>query len=102
MTAQQLILMSGAYMVVLAGGVYFTREKVRRVMGALVGGAAVGLMALGAIALCKALGWWQVSFASTPYFLPLLFFGFAISCSPLYLITWRVARSVGRRVGKEF
>jgi hypothetical protein len=97
MTTQQLILVSGAYLVALAAVVYFTRATARRVMGALAGGAAVGLMALGAIFLCKSLGWWQVPFASTPYFLPLLYAGFAISCSPLYLITWRVARRFGWR-----
>ena len=33
----------------------------------------------------------------TPYFLLLLYLGLAISCSPIYLITWRVARRFGWR-----
>jgi hypothetical protein len=54
-------------------------------------------MALGMIAMYEAIGWWWISFASTPYFLLLLYLGLAISCSPIYLITWRVARRFGRR-----
>ena len=52
---------------------------------------------LGAIALGEAQGWWRVPFTSTPYFLPLLYLGFAISCAPIYLLTWRVARRFGWR-----
>jgi hypothetical protein len=72
--------------------VYFTRASARRVVGALVGGAAAGSLGLGAIALCDALGWWRVPFASTPYFLPLFYLGLLISLAPIYLVTWRVAR----------
>lgn len=89
--------MTGAYAIALVAVVYFTRATLRRVVGALAGGAAVGLMALGMIALCVSLGWWQVPSASTPYFLPLLYLGLAVSCSPISLITWRVARRFGRR-----
>ena len=97
MTTQQLILIIFAYSVALVAVVYFTRATSRRVLGALVGGAAAGLMALGMIALCEAIGWWRIPFASTPYFLLLLYLGLAISCSPIYLITWRVARRFGWR-----
>ena len=54
-------------------------------------------LALRVIALCEALGWWRVPFASTSYFLPVLYFGLAISCTPIYLVTWRVARRFGWR-----
>ena len=97
MTTQQIILMSCVYLLELGAVVYFARATVRRVIGALAGGAAVGLMALSVIALCEALGWWRVPFASTPYFLPLLYLGLAISCAPIYLVTWRVARRFGWR-----
>src|SRR5260370_36817594 len=97
MTTQQIILMTGAYSLALVAAVYFTRATSRRVVGALAGGATVGLMVLGMIALCEAIGWWRVPFASTPYFLLLLYLGLAISCSPIYLITWRVARRFGWR-----
>ena len=47
-------------LVELVAVAYLTRATRRRVMGALVGGASAGLVALGAITLCKALGWWQI------------------------------------------
>ncbi|HLO00478.1 MAG TPA: hypothetical protein VK208_18615 [Pyrinomonadaceae bacterium] len=77
--------------------IYFTRATAGRVVGALVGGAAAGLLALGGIALCETLGWWRVPFASTPYFLPLFYLGLAISLTPIYLVTWRLARRWGWR-----
>ena len=92
MTTQQIILWTCAYLIELGAVIYFTRATTRRVMGALVGGAVAGLLALGAIALCEALGWWRVPFASTPYFLPLFYIGLSISLTPIYLVTWRVAR----------
>ena len=97
MTRQHIILWSCAYLVELVAVVYFTRATARRVMGALVGGAAAGLLGLGAIALCEALGWWQIPFASTPYFLPLFYLGLSISLTPIYLVTWRLARRFGWR-----
>src|ERR1700730_7921368 len=97
MTRQQIILWSCAYLIELGLLFYFTRATVRRVTGALVGGAAAGLLGLGAIALCEALGWWRVPFASTPYFLPLFYLGLSISLTPVYLVTWRVARRFGWR-----
>ena len=97
MTTQQIILMSGAYLIALCVVTYFTRATARRVVGALVGGAAVALLALRVIALGEALGWWRIPFAPTPYFLPLLYLGLAISCTPIYVVTWRVARRFGWR-----
>ena len=97
MTAPQIILMTGAYGLALVAAVYFTRATSRRVVGALAGGAIVGLMGLGVIALGETLEWWLVPSASTPYFVPLLYLGLAVSCSPIYLITWRVARRFGWR-----
>lgn len=96
MTTLQMLLMIGAYLVVLVIVIYFTRATARRVAGALAGGAVVGLMALGAIALGEKLGWWRVP-ASTPYFAFILYLGLAISCSPIYIVTWRVARRFGWR-----
>jgi hypothetical protein len=97
MTTQQMLLMIGLYSVALAVVIYFTRATARRVVGALVGGAVVGLMALGAIAVCEALGWWKIPFASTPYFAFIFYLGVAITCSPIYLVTWRLARRFGWR-----
>ena len=97
MTTRQLVLIICAYSVALVSVVYVTRATSRRIFGALVGGTSAGFMALGMIALGESMGWWRVPVASAPYFLLLLFVGLAISCSPIYLITWRVARRFGWR-----
>jgi hypothetical protein len=97
MTTQQWVLIIGAYSVALLAVAWFTRATSGRVCGALAGGAAAGLFALGMITLCEAIGWWSIPLASTPYFLLLLYLGLAISCAPIYLISWRVARRFGRR-----
>jgi len=44
------------------------------------------------IALCEALGWWRMPIASTPFQALLLYFAISISLSPIYLVTWRIAR----------
>jgi hypothetical protein len=97
MTTLQMLLMIGLYAVALVVVIYFTRAPARRVTGALVGGAVVGLFALGSITVCETLGWWQIPFASTPYFVFIFYVGVAISCAPIYLVTWRVARRFGWR-----
>lgn len=97
MTTQQLILVSGAYLIALCLVIYFTRATVRRVAGALAGGAVVAWLALKIIALCEAFGWWHIPFLATPSFLPLFYLGLAISCAPIYLVTWRVVRRFGWR-----
>jgi hypothetical protein len=97
MTTQQIILFICAYLVVLVAVIYFTRASARRVIGAMAGGAAAGLIGIGAIALCEALGWWWVPFASTPSFLMLFYVGLAISLTPIYPVTWRLARRFGWR-----
>lgn len=97
MTTQQMLLMTFLYLAAMVVVIYFTRAKARRVLGALAGGAAVGLVMLKMIAICEALGWWHIPFASTRWFVPVLYLGLAISCAPIYLITWRVARRFGWR-----
>jgi hypothetical protein len=97
MTTQQVILWSCAYLIGFGVVFYFTRATTRRVVGAMFGGAAAGLLGLGAIALSEALGWWWIPFASTPYFLALFYLGLSISLMPIYLVTWRLARRFGWR-----
>ena len=97
MTTQQIILWSCAYLVELGVVIYFTRATTRRVIGAIAGGAVAGLLGLGAIAFCEALGWWWVPYASTPYFLAFFYLGLSISLTPIYLVTWRLARRFGWR-----
>ena len=97
MTTQQLIVVICAYMVALVAVIYFTRATSRRVVGALAGGAAVGFMGMGAIVLGNTLGLWRVPIFWTPYFLALFYLGLSISVTPIYLVTWRVARRFGWR-----
>ena len=92
MTTQEILLWTCAYLVEFGVVMYFTRATARRVVGALIGGASAGLVGLGAIALCEALAWWQIPSSSTPFFLPLFYLGLAISLTPIYLVTWRLAR----------
>jgi hypothetical protein len=97
MTRQQIILWACAYLVELVAVIYFTRATARRVIGAAAGGAVAGCFGLGAIVLCEALGCWRVPFASTQYFVALFYLGLSISLTPIYLVTWRLARRFGWR-----
>jgi len=97
MTTQEIVLWTCAYLILLGAVIYFTRATARRVEGALVGGAAAGLLGMGAIALSETLGWWHIPFARTRFFLPLFYVGLAISLIPIYLVTWRLARRFGWR-----
>jgi hypothetical protein len=97
MTTNQIIIVTCAYTVALVAVVYFTRATLRRVVGALAGGAAVGFMGMGAIVLGNAMGLWRVPIFWTPYFLALFYVGLSISVTPIYLVTWRVARRFGWR-----
>jgi hypothetical protein len=94
MTTLPLILLTAGYALVFVIVAYVTRATSRRVAGALAGGAAAGLVCLGLIVLGDALRWWKVPLLSTPF---LLFLGLAISVSPIYLVTWRIARRFGWR-----
>jgi len=95
MTTWELIVVICAYLVELVAVVYFTRPTSRRAAGALAGGAVVGCFGLGAIVLGNALGLWRVPISWTPSFLSLFYLAFVISASPIYLITWRLARRFG-------
>jgi len=92
MTPRQIIIVTCAYLVALVAVIYFTRATARRVVGALGGGAVVGLMGMGAIILGNATGLWRVPIFWTPYFLALFYLGLSISVTPIYLVTWRLAR----------
>ena len=92
MTTQQIILITCLYFVALLIVIYFTRATARRIVGAFGGGAAVGCFGMGAIVLGNASGLWRVPITRTPYFLALFYLGLAISVTPIYLVTWRVAR----------
>ena len=97
MTPREIIIVTCAYLVALVAVIYFTRATARRVVGALGGGAAVGFMGMGAIILGNTLGLWWVPIFWTPYFLALFYLGLSISVTPIYLVTWRLARRFGWR-----
>src|SRR5258706_2179246 len=97
MTTNQLIIVTCAYLAALVAVIYFTRATSRRVVGALAGGAVVGFMGMGAIVLGNRLGLWRVPIFWTPFFLTLFYLGLSISVTPIYLVTWRVARRFGWR-----
>jgi hypothetical protein len=97
MTTIQIFLMTGLYLAAFVAAAYFTRAKVRRMGGAVAGGAVFGVVALLSIALGEAWGWWRVPKAGVPHFQLMLWLGFTVSCAPVYLITWRIARRFGGR-----
>jgi hypothetical protein len=97
MTTSHLLLMTSLYSAAFVGVAYLTRAKAPRIAGALCGGAVCGVVALLAIALGETQGWWRVPKFGSLYFRLLLWLGVAVSCTPVYLITWRVARRFGGR-----
>ena len=97
MTPLQIIVVTCLYFVALLIVIYFTRAPARRIVGAFVGGAAVGLFGMGAIVFGNASGLWRVPIVWTPFFLALFYFGLTITVTPIYLVTWRVVRRFGWR-----
>jgi hypothetical protein len=97
MTTGQILLMTGLYLAAFVAVAYFTRAKRLRIVGAAAGGAVFGMVALLAVAFCEAHGWLRIPKAGSSYFQFLLWLGFAVSCAPVYLVTWRVARRFGMR-----
>jgi hypothetical protein len=97
MTPPQIILFTCGYLALFVAAVYFTRPTLRRFMGALGGGAVVGFFGIGAIHVGNVLEMWWVPISWTPGYVLLFYLGFAISISPLYLVTWRIARRFGWR-----
>jgi len=97
MTPQQVILFTVLYGIAMVIAIYFTRATTRRIVGSLVGAAVAGLVAMGIIASCEALKWWHIPYAPTLFFAILFYFGLSVTLTPIYLITWRVARRWGWR-----
>ncbi len=97
MTTVQIILMTGFYLVMFLAVAWFTRAKLRRILGALAAGAVFGFVALPALALGEAQGWWHLPQGGSAHFQLLLWLGFAISAGPTYLILWRIVRRFGGR-----
>jgi len=96
MTLQQLIVIACAYLTLLVVVIYFTRPILRRIAGALAGGAAGGCLTLIVFVLGDVGGLWRASLPTRPSMFLLLYIGAAISWAPFYLIMWRVVRRFGR------
>jgi hypothetical protein len=96
MTAQQLHLFNVLYLVILVVVAFLTRATARRIVGALAGGAVIGVMALAIIALGEEVGWWHMALTWEPYFVTLMWIDFALGAF-IFLITWRIARWFGWR-----
>ena len=88
---------NGLYLAAIVVMVFVTRATSRRVVGALVAGAATGILIIGVVALGERMGWWRMAITWKPYFLTLLELDCMISCAAVYLVTWRVERRFGWR-----
>ena len=97
MTTSQLIVMASLYLAAFVAVAWFTRARLHRIAGAACGAAVFSVVALLAIALGQTQGWWRVPTAGSSHFWLLLWLGIAVSCTPVYLLTWRVARRWGAR-----
>jgi hypothetical protein len=95
MSAQQLHLFNGLYLVVLVVVAVLSRATARRLAGALAGAAAMEV-GLAIVALGERVGWWHWTFPWEPNFLTALGINSAL-CAFVFLITWRIARRFGGR-----
>jgi hypothetical protein len=96
MTAQQLHLLNGLYLVVLVAVAILTRATARRLAGALAGAAAMYPGGLAIVALGERVGWWHWLYPWEPNFLTALGIN-SVLCSFIFLVTWRIARRFGGR-----
>ena len=97
MTTTQILLMLAFYFLLALAVIYFTRAKPRRILGAFLGGAAFGLIAILGIVLGEDQHWWHIPQTGTSHFYLWMWFGTAVCCTPTYLIIWRAVRRWGAR-----
>lgn len=99
MTTPQLILIAAScvYLIVMVLTAYLTRATRRRVIGALIGGVAVGLVGVGVECLAHAMGWWRYPFVETAYGPPLIYPVGVLLFAALALVGWRATRRFGWR-----
>src|SRR5438128_11233590 len=95
-TTSELHIFNAIYAVVLITTAVLTRATWRRLVGALAGGLAIGVVALAIIAFGEAVVWWHMAITWEPYFLMLLLIDFSM-CAFIFLITWRISRRFGWR-----
>jgi hypothetical protein len=97
MTTQQMLITLAIYTIALFATVYFTKPSWRRTVGALVGGATGGMVLLCGFFLGTKQELWHSTTPTSPGILVLFYLATAVSCAPVYLITWRVALRFGLR-----
>lgn len=95
-TALQLHLLNGLYLVVLVVVAVLTRATARRIAGALTGAVVMYPVGLAIVAFGERVGWWHWLFPWEPNFLTALGINSAM-CAFAFLITWRIARRFGGR-----
>jgi hypothetical protein len=96
LTALQLHLLNGLYLVVLVVVAVLTRATAWRIAGALAGAVVMYPVGLAIVALGERVGWWHWLFPWEPNFLTALGINSAM-CAFAFLITWRIARRFGGR-----
>ena len=73
-----------------------TRARLRRWQGSVVGGFVAGAYAAVAAGIGQAFGYWQISHAGSVSAAAILYVVVAVSCTPIPLLSWRIARKFGR------
>src|SRR5215467_10744674 len=99
LTMDQFALLSLAPVAALAGLlIYFTKARLWRVSGALLGGLAGGLLNVVADLLAFALGWWHYASAHPAYAPPWFYVTAGLGYGAVFsLLGWRIDRRFGRR-----
>ena len=96
-TEIELLVVTGVYAVALVLVAYFTRAGRRRVVGALAGGLSAVVVGLIATTVAELNDWWRIPVMHAASGRAVMSVGFAISATPVLLVTWRVARRFGMR-----
>jgi hypothetical protein len=86
MTIQQLYLFNSIYLVATVVVAILTRATGRRIVGAVSGAGASGVVAILIIAIGERAGWWHIAITWKPYFLTVMLVDFAL-CAFIFLIT---------------
>jgi len=98
LTTTRLLAIDAICLVLLAVTAYFTRATPRRLLGAVVAGAAIALVGVGFDVVGDMRGWWHYTSVSTRYGPPLMYVALALWYgAAVALIGWRVTRRFGWR-----
>src|SRR5215510_8740940 len=96
MTEHQLYIFSVLALVLSIVAAFFTRATLRRIVGAMAGAAAGGIILPVVIAVGETTHVWHMAIDWRPYMLALLIIN-VVLCAYVFLITWRIARRFGWR-----